>query len=142
MLTLKTDIQSLSKKELKVLNECLVEACSKYMGRKKGLKVQMIGRGKKYYGLYDYQNKTIKIYRKSCSGMLGYVRTFVHEYAHSRQKGLGRYYTSYHFKYGYWNNPYEIDAREKEAMYRPLIWKEVKKLYKQKYNVHVVGISL
>lgn len=142
MLTLKTDIQSLSKKELKVLNECLLEACSKYMGKKKGLKVRMIGRGKKYFGLYDYKSKTIKIYKKSCSGMLGYVRTFVHEYAHSRQKGLGRYYTSYHFKYGYWNNPYEIDAREKEAMYRPLIWKEVKKLYKQKYNVHVVGISL
>ena len=142
MITLKTDIQSLSKKELKVLNECLIEACSKYMGKKKGIKVRMIGRGKKYFGMYDYTSKTIKLYKKSCSGMLGYVRTFVHEYAHAKQKGLGKYYTTYHFKYGYWNNPYEIDAREKEAMYRPLIWKEVKKLYKQKYNVHVVGISL
>lgn len=135
MVTLKTDIQSLSKKELKVLNECLVEACSKYMGKKKGLKVQMIGRGKKYFGLYDYQNKTIKIYKKSCSGMLGYVRTFVHEYAHAKQKGLGKYYTSYFVEYGYWNNPYEVDAREKEAMYRPLIWKEAKRLYKQKTEV-------
>ena len=105
------------------------------MGRKKGLKVQMIGRGKKYYGIYDYQSKTIKIYKKSSSGMLGYVRTFVHEYAHAKQKGLGRYYTAYHFKYGYWNNPYEVDAREKEAMYRPLIWKEAKRLYKQKTKV-------
>ena len=142
MLTLKTDIQSLSKKELKVLNECLVEACSKYMGKKKGLKVRMIGRGKKYYGMYDYQNKTIKIYKKSCSGMLGYVRTFVHEYAHSLQKGLGKNYTKYYAEYGYWNNPYEVDARTKEKTYRPLVWKETKKLYKQKYNVHVVGISL
>ena len=137
MITLKTDIQSLSKKELKVLNECLIGACSKYMGKKKGIKVRMIGRGKKYFGMYDYTSKTIKLYKKSCSGMLGYVRTFVHEYAHSLQKGLGKNYTKYYAEYGYWNNPYEVDAREKEALYRPLIWKEVKKLYKQKCNVHI-----
>jgi len=50
MVTLKTDIQNLSKKEMKLLNESLVEACAKYMGKKKGLKVRMIGRGNKYYG--------------------------------------------------------------------------------------------
>jgi hypothetical protein len=135
MVTLKTDIQSLSGKELKLLNECLVEACSKYMGKKKGLKVQMIGRGNKYFGLYDYESKTIKLYKKSCSGMLGYLRTFVHEYAHAKQKGLAKNYTAYHFKYGYWNNPYEVDAREKEGAYRSVIWKEAKKLYKQKLDI-------
>ena len=138
MITLKTDIQSLSKKELKVLNECLLEACSKYMGKKKGIKVRMIGRGNKYFGMYDYTSKTIKIYKKSCSGVLGYVRTFVHEYAHAKQRGLGKYYTAYHFKYGYWNNPYEVDARDKESLYRSDIWKEAKRLYKHKLNVHVV----
>ena len=137
MITLKTDIQSLSKKELKVLNECLIGACSKYMGKKKGIKVRMIGRGKKYFGMYDYTSKTIKLYKKSCSGMLGYVRTFVHEYAHSLQKGLSKNYTKYYAQYGYWNNPYEVDARTKEKTYRPLVWKEVKKLYKQKCNVHI-----
>jgi hypothetical protein len=135
MVTLKTNIQSLSGKELKLLNECLVEACSKYMGKKKGLKVQMIGRGNKYFGLYDYESKTIKLYKKSCSGMLGYLRTFVHEYAHAKQKGLAKNYTAYHFKYGYWNNPYEVDAREKEGAYRSVIWKEAKKLYKQKLDI-------
>ena len=135
MITLKTDIQSLSGKELKVLNECLVEACAKYMGKKKGIKVRMIGRGNKYYGMYDYTSKTIKLYKKSCSGMLGYVRTFVHEYAHAKQRGLAKNYTAYHFKYGYWNNPYEVDARKKEGEYRSVIWKEVKKLYKQKLDI-------
>ena len=70
--------------------------------------------------------------------MLGYVRTFVHEYAHAKQKGLAKNYTVYHLTYGYWNNPYEVDAREKEALHRPMIWKEVKKLYKHKLNVHIV----
>lgn len=135
MITLKTDIQSLSGKELKVLNECLVEACSKYMGKKKGIKVRMIGRGNKYYGMYDYTSKTIKLYKKSCSGMLGYVRTFVHEYAHAKQKGLAKNYTAYHFKYGYWNNPYEVDARKKEGTYRSVIWKEAKRLYKHKLDI-------
>ena len=135
MITLKTDIQSLSGKELKVLNECLVEACAKYMGKKKGIKVRMIGRGNKYFGLYDYESKTIKLYKKSCSGMLGYLRTFVHEYAHAKQKGLAKNYTAYHFKYGYWNNPYEVDARSKEGAYRSVIWKEVKKLYKHKLDI-------
>jgi hypothetical protein len=135
MVTLKTDLQSLSKKEIKILNESLVEACAKYMGKKKGLKVRMIGRGSKYYGQYDYDENTIKIWKKSCSGMLGYVRTFVHEYAHAKQKGLSKNYTAYHFKYGYWNNPYEVDAREKEKMYRPEIWKEVKRLYKHKLDI-------
>lgn len=135
MITLKTDIQSLSKKELKLLNECLVEACAKYMGKKKSLKVRMIGRGNKYYGVYDYTSTTIKIYKKSCSGMLGYVKTFVHEYAHAKQKGLGKNYTKYYFVYGYWNNPYEVDARSKEKMFRPDIWKETKRLYNKKTKV-------
>ena len=135
MVTLKTDIKSLSGKEMKLLNECLVEACSKYMGKKKGLKVKTIGRGVKYFGQYDYDENVIKIWKKSCSGMLGYVKTFVHEYAHAKQRGLKRYYTSYHMKYGYWNNPYEVDAREKEGMYRSVIWKEAKRLYKEKCNI-------
>ena len=138
MITLKTDIQSLSKKEMELLNESLVEACSLYMGKKKGLKVKTDNRGKKYFGVYDYNTKTIKIYKKNCSGVLGYVRTFVHEYAHAKQRGLAKNYTSYHFKYGYWNNPYEVDARTKENMYRSDIWKEAKRLYKHKLNVHIV----
>ena len=135
MITLKTDIKNLSKKEMKVLNESLVEACALYMGKKKGLSVRMIGRGKKYFGLYDYDTNEIKIYKKSCSGMLGYVKTFVHEYAHAKQKGLAKNYTAYHFKYGYWNNPYEVDARSKEKMFRPEIWKETKRLYNKKTKV-------
>jgi hypothetical protein len=135
MVTLKTDIQSLSKKEMKLLNESLVEACAKYMGKKRGLKIRMIGRGNKYYGQYDYEGNIIKIWKKSCSGMLGYVRTFIHEYAHAKQKGLAKNYTAYHFKYGYWNNPYEVDARSKEGAYRSVIWKEAKRLYKQKLDI-------
>jgi len=135
LITLKTDIKTLNRKELKLLNESLIEACSIYMGRKKGIKVKMVGRGNKYFGQYDYDENVIKIWKKSCSGMLGYVRTFVHEYAHAKQRGLKRYYTSYYVKYGYWNNPYEIDAREKEGMYRSVIWKEAKRLYKQKLDV-------
>ena len=135
MITLKTDIQNLTKKEMKVLNESLIEACSLYMGKKKGLKVRMIGRGSKYFGQYDYEDNVIKIWKKSCSGMLGYVRTFVHEYAHTKQKGLAKNYTAYYVEYGYWNNPYEVDARQKEKMYRPEIWKEAKKLYKQKLDI-------
>ena len=135
MVTLKTDLKNLSKKEMKTLNESLLEACALYMGKKKGLSVKMIGRGSKYFGQYDYEKNEIKIWKKSCSGMLGYVRTFVHEYAHAKQKGLAKNYTAYHFKYGYWNNPYEIDAREKEKMFRPDVWREAKKLYKQKLHV-------
>jgi len=135
MVTLNTDLKSLSKKEMKVLNESLIEACALYMGKKKGLKVRMIGRGSKYFGQYDYEDNVIKIWKKSCSGMLGYVRTFVHEYAHAKQKGLAKNYTAYYVEYGYWNNPYEVDARQKEKMYRPEIWKEAKKLYKQKLDI-------
>ena len=135
MVTLKTDLQSLSKKEIKVLNESLVEACAKYMGKKKGVKVRMIGRGNRYYGQYDYDKNVIKIWKKSCTSIHGYVRTFVHEYAHAKQRGLAKNYTAYHFKYGYWNNPYEVDARKKEEEYRSPIWKEVKKLYKQKLDI-------
>lgn len=135
MITLATQINSLTPKELRLLNVSLMEACSKHMGKKKDLKVRMIGRGNKYHGMYDYQTKTIKIYKKSCSGMLGYVKTFVHEYAHAKQKGLAKSYTAFHLTYGYWNNPYEIDAREKESRYRSVIWKEAKRLYKNKTKV-------
>ena len=75
MITLKTDIKTLNRKEMKLLNESLIEACSIYMGRKKGLKVKMVGRGSKYFGQYDYDENVIKIWKKSCSGMLGCIGT-------------------------------------------------------------------
>ncbi len=131
MITLKTNICDLSRKELKVLNESLMKVCKNIMGKKKDINVRTTLRGTSYYGKYMPDTKTIVLYKSACVTVERYVSTFIHEYRHSKQKGINQNYGFCHLMYGYWNNPYEVDARKHEKSLRPEVWKRVKKLYKK-----------
>ena len=131
MITLKTNICDLSRKELRILNESLIKVCKNIMGKKKDINVKTTLRGKSYYGKYYPDTKTIMLYKSTCVTVEKYVSTFIHEYRHSKQKGIVKNYGYYQLMFGYWDNPYEVDAREHEKSLRPEVWKHVKKLYKK-----------
>jgi hypothetical protein len=138
MITLKTNICDLSRKELRILNESLILVCKNIMGKKKDINVKTTLRGTNYYGRYFPDTKTIVLYKSSCVSVERYVSTFIHEYRHSKQKGIVKNYGFCNEMFGYWNNPYEVDAREHEKTLRPEVWKHVKKLYKKNLEPNLI----
>jgi hypothetical protein len=78
-----------------------------------------------YYGQYDYEY-VITINPSNCETIEMFVRTIIHEYTHHIQKGLKRNYTSSVKRDGYYNSPFEVEARGNEKKYKSVIWKEFK----------------
>ena len=72
-------------------------------------------------GYYDWE-KTIWINLAQCKRMVAVQKTILHEWTHAQQSY--RWYNHYQIKYGYKNNPYEIEARENEKL--------VKRAYKKR----------
>jgi hypothetical protein len=77
------------------------------------------------YGQYDYEYN-ITINPSNCGTINMFVRTIIHEYTHHIQKGLKRNYTSSVRRDGYYDSPFEVEARENEKKYKSVIWKEFK----------------
>jgi hypothetical protein len=126
----------------------LKDKCNKYttpVHKKVGLKIlslvrKKLGHGNKpvpkfkinnrlngYYGQYDYEY-VITINPSNCQTIEMFVRTIIHEYTHHIQKGLKRNYTSSVKRDGYYNSPFEVEARGNEKKYKSVIWKEFKQL--------------
>lgn len=124
----------------------LKDKCNKYTTpelKKVGLKIlslvrKKLGHGNKpvpkfkinnrlngYYGQYEYEY-VITINPTNCETIEMFVRTIIHEYTHHIQKGLKRNYTSSVNRDGYYNSPFEVEARGNEKKYKSVIWKEFK----------------
>lgn len=130
-LTLKKELKDISRSELLFLNKQIIKVLKKLFGKKKNIKVRTTARGSKSsYGCYSPCENTIYINRNTCLNIDRYVSTLIHEWRHSRQKGLKKNYLPLERMYGYMNNPYEVDARMYEKKYRPLVWKMVKEKLK------------
>lgn len=126
---LQTKIDQLSRSELLRLNLALKIACNDIIGTNKKVIVRTHNKfNSDCYGLYDYDYSSIVIYRKGIKNIDKYVKIFIHEWTHSLQKGLKRKYNKMNKKYGYWNNPFEIEARTNEGLYKSIIWKYAKSL--------------
>ena len=82
--------------------------------------------GKKYepaYGLYDYNTRTIMVFRNYAPTVKCVVRAVLHEYAHYLQNL--RWYNNVLQKVGYTNHPQEKEARVMETMYS-ICWNDIK----------------
>ena len=129
-MTLKTDINSISRSQLLKLNKALTIACTERMGTSNP-KIRTTNRTSSYYmGYYDIAENTIFIYRCMLDNVEEYVKVFIHEWTHSRQPKIFAEYDKAEAKYGYRNNPFEIEARSSEKEYKSEIWKQVKKIMK------------
>ena len=79
------------------------------------------------YGQYDYEYN-IYVNPTNCVTMEMFVRTIIHEYTHHIQKGLKSINTPSVIKNGYYDSPFEIEARGNELKYKSQVWKQVKSL--------------
>ena len=74
-------------------------------------------------GYYDW-DKTIWINLAECKRMIAVQKTILHEWTHAQQSY--RWYNHYQIKYGYKDNPYEIQARENEKLVKRAYRKRTK----------------
>jgi hypothetical protein len=137
MITLKTNISKLKRHEIKTLNDCLLKVCKKELGSKKGLDIDYTKK-MDCYGYYDPELKKIMVNKKNCTTIEKYVNVVIHEYRHSKQYGLQKYYLAFNELYGYWDNPFEVDARFAANTFRPIVWKKVKELYKKNLEPNLI----
>jgi hypothetical protein len=75
----------------------------------------------RYCGTYNSSNKTIVVYRKNNPDVLTLIDTCIHEYIHHLQlRGINdnSRYNKLTKSKGYWENDYEIEARELATKYK------------------------
>ena len=75
----------------------------------------------KYCGTYNSSNKTIVVYIKNNHDVLTLIDTCIHEYIHHLQlRGINdnSRYNKLTKSKGYWENDYEIEARELATKYK------------------------
>ena len=113
--------------ELRLLGMHTIDVCRKVIGHgnKPVPKFKINNRLNGYYGQYDYEY-VITINPSNRETIEMFVRTIIHEYTHHIQKGLKRNYTSSVNRDGYYNSPFEVEARGNEKKYKSVIWKEFK----------------
>jgi hypothetical protein len=75
------------------------------------------------YGVYNYNIRTMTIFRDHCPTIKLVICSVLHEYTHYLQNL--RHYESVLNKVGYKNHPQEIQARESESLYS-VCWKNIK----------------
>ena len=75
------------------------------------------------YGMYDYNKRTIMVFRDYSPTVKCVVRAVLHEYAHYLQNL--RYYNNVLKKVGYDKHPQEKEARVVETMYS-ICWNDIK----------------
>jgi hypothetical protein len=64
------------------------------------------------YGEYSSSIHLVEIYAAECNTLRRFVDTVIHEYTHSCQGWVGVNYSAYNRKFGYYKNPFEIEARK------------------------------
>jgi predicted secreted protein len=74
-------------------------------------------------GVYDYNSRTIMVFRNYSPTVKSVVRAVLHEYTHYLQNL--RYYNNVLKKVGYTNHPQEKEARVVETMYS-ICWNDIK----------------
>jgi hypothetical protein len=76
------------------------------------------------YGQYDFE--ALVVNPSACETVDKFVKTIIHEYTHHIQRGIKRNYASSQSKHGYWNCPFEVEARGNETKYKSIVWKQFK----------------
>jgi hypothetical protein len=132
-MTLRKPLKDLTQGELISLNHSLKKSCQFFIGKNKKLSVRTYKASNvEFLGLFDPESDRISIYRGDITTVGRYVEVFIHEWVHSLQKGLKRNYSKMTKEHGYWNNPYEVEAREGEKLFKSDVWKLTKKIMKTK----------
>ena len=124
---LKTPTAELSVYQIRTIVRETIMWCQNNLGTK-SYKVDYSVRtlGKNYtpaYGCYDFNSRTIMVFRNYAPTVKMVVRSVLHEYTHYLQNL--RWYNNVLAKVGYENHPQELEARGMENLYS-VCWNEIK----------------
>jgi hypothetical protein len=114
------------KKKIKMLVVLIIQwaEVNIKMGKKRKIRPLVAisnSKNTKYCGTYNSSNKTIVVYIKNNPDVLTLIDTCIHEYIHHLQlRGINdnSRYNKLTKSKGYWENDYEIEARELATKYK------------------------
>lgn len=122
-----------SKHKFKKLSNDILSWCPHYMGLPRGknylpnLKISRINNV--VWSDYDPSDDTIRVYYNQIKSVNHLVRMIIHEYTHYVQlpsDRQDRLYSKYEKEVGYWDNPFEVEARNNEKKYVNHIYYRIK----------------
>jgi len=127
---LKDNLTKYNTRELRALGLKILGTTRKVLGHgnKPFPKFRINNNLRNMYGQYDYTPR-ITINPSVCEDMSTFVGVIIHEYTHHIQKGIKAGYDSAIQKYGYYDCPFEVEARDNAKKYKKEVWKEFKKTY-------------
>ena len=126
-MTLNQKISELDRSQLLLINRYLKEACSLIIGHSSAeVRTYIKDKDYPFYGQFDPYLNRIMIFRSETETLDKYIKVFIHEWTHSIQKKLKKNYLKMDSKYGYSKNPFEVEARENEKIFKSIIWKYTK----------------
>ena len=127
MLYLKTPTSDLSVRQIRSIVCETIRWCETNLGTKsRPVNYSVRTRGVKSIpacGVYDYNTRTIMVFRNYSPTVKCVVRAVLHEYAHYLQNL--RWYNNVLSKVGYVKHPQELEARAMEDLYSQC-WGEIK----------------
>lgn len=123
---LKDNLNTYTTPELRKMGLTLIGITRKILGHgnKPSPKLKIRNKLANSYGQYDFESLVIN--PSTCVTMEMFVRTIIHEYTHHIQRGIKRNYASSMKKNGYWDCPFEVEARGNEKKYKSVVWKTFK----------------
>ena len=126
-MTLKDKLNTYSVKQLRTLGTETIKVAREVLGHgnKPSPKFKIRNGLTGCYGQYDY-DYTIFVNPSECVNVDKFIRTIIHEYTHHIQRGIKRNYASSMKKNGYWDCPFEVEARGNEKKYKSVVWKTFK----------------
>jgi hypothetical protein len=98
-------------KKSDVNTDTLMKWANRNLGPSRCKKIRIVSRKCTYHGWYDWFG-TVYINIRHVGSMTSIYRTLAHEWTHAQQKRVK--YLAYNRKYGYRDNPFEVDARQRE----------------------------
>ena len=123
---LKDNLNTYTTHELRKMGLTIIGITRKILGHgnKPSPKLKIRNKLANSYGQYDFESLVIN--PSTCVTMDMFVRTIIHEYTHHIQRGIKRNYASSMKKNGYWDCPFEVEARGNEKKYKSVVWKTFK----------------
>ena len=113
----KTPIETLTKKQVKKIVKFCANWCYENMGvnnrKRSGLTYSFGKEEDGFYGFYCPINNHIRVSLTECKTVGRLTSTFIHEYTHYLQPVRTKYASAL-VKHGYWDNPFEVEARMME----------------------------
>lgn len=108
----------------------VLEWCSSNIGsNKQGYQLDLkYYRNNEFAGYYFNQTKTIQIFVFDELDLLDLTEIIIHEYVHHLQyadKKTEVEYSKYQNDVGYWNNPFEIEARRLSKIHKNQCYEDV-----------------